>query len=886
MPTDHRRDVEWALKLGDDISNATLENGSMSEADITRLRAVLQATPTLLDPDERYSIEIFLAITDGSERMYEDIRAANRVRFPDLEMLSYWQVKKRVHDLSGVVEVYDDCCINSCHSFVSFLKDEPKCLICGEDRWNVQRSTDGKKVPRQQCVTTLLGPQLVARRLHPDSARAMNHQAERSRRIVEEYARHGVTKVELIDSSDMGQCLLSLIRRGRIKPTDSILLWCTDGAQLYQNKASDCWISIWVILSVSEDFRYLKRFVLPSGTIPGPNKPKNLDTFNYTAFHHLSAIQKEGLHVWDASTGDIIEDHPFLAGIGADTLGMAAVDGMVGHTGRVGCRFQCGMIGRHKRGSPIYYPVALKPNNYVMAGCDHDDIDISALVRAKPNDLEKTYYQDLPAVVQASRTPGDAAYASARLRTGICKPTIISGLPRQHRLGVPTIFVADLMHLICLNLTELILGLVLGTLACDPKDSKENWPWFVLKPPELKVHGSKVGNCRAFVPGDFDVACRDLAKKMNSGYKAKEFLNYFFGYFAPLIRRQLPPLYFATVCKAIVGLTVIYSKQFTSDDLRFAQKLLVEFECEFEANWYRRMPERIHFVRHSVHQLPHLGWLTYLIGPLSLVAQWTQERLIGDLGREIKQPSRPFANLAQRAVRRAQVNALQAIYPDLGQPEKPLGSYPTEDLGGGYTLLHPVDGAARGVTARESVLITAYWRAQGGMPVNQTITSVRRWGRLRLPGMRPQEVHTAWKEKLIPWDELRISRCVKVSAPAERDFEVAEVRYFFRVQLASRIPGDIEEPQSLTLAMVSVFDECDAQIRDNSFGAVWTSRYLGRNALRVVDPTTFHSVVGMLPYDLTDEMKKAGGFVEGEEYFLFEKPGLAGRRDRPRADEV
>ncbi|KZV60821.1 hypothetical protein PENSPDRAFT_537915, partial [Peniophora sp. CONT] len=63
---------------------------------------------------------------------------------------------------------------------------------------------------------------------------------------------------------------LQLIRTGEIKPTDTILFWSIDGTPLYDSKASDCWISIWVLLSVSENVHYLKQYVLLSGTIPGP----------------------------------------------------------------------------------------------------------------------------------------------------------------------------------------------------------------------------------------------------------------------------------------------------------------------------------------------------------------------------------------------------------------------------------------------------------------------------------------------------------------------------------------------------------------------------------------------------------------------------------------
>ena len=41
------------------------------------------------------------------------------------------------------------------------------------------------------------------------------------------------------------------------------------------------------------------------------------------------------------------------------------------------------------------------------------------------------------------------------------------------------------------------------------------------------------------------------------------------------------------------------------------------------------------------------------------------ERTIGNLGQEIKQPSNPYANLSQRGLIRAQVNALKAIIPAL-----------------------------------------------------------------------------------------------------------------------------------------------------------------------------------------------------------------------------
>ena len=84
----------------------------------------------------------------------------------------------------------------------------------------------------------------------------------------------------------------------------------------------------------------------------------------------------------------------------------------------------------------------------------------------------------------------------------------------------------------------------------------------------------------------------------------------------------------------------------------------MEFALEFEDLYYQCMESRIHFVRHSVHLLMHMGPETFHIGPLACYVQWTLETAIGNLDREIRQDRDIFTNLTQRAVIRAQVNSL------------------------------------------------------------------------------------------------------------------------------------------------------------------------------------------------------------------------------------
>jgi hypothetical protein len=60
------------------------------------------------------------------------------------------------------------------------------------------------------------------------------------------------------------------------------------------------------------------------------------------------------------------------------------------------------------------------------------------------------------------------------------------------------------------------------------------------------------------------------------------------------------------------------------------------------------------------------------VGPLLYSSQWTLERTIGNLGEEIKQLSNPFKNLSERALRRAQVNALKVLISRLEPDEESL----------------------------------------------------------------------------------------------------------------------------------------------------------------------------------------------------------------------
>jgi len=100
--------------------------------------------------------------------------------------------------------------------------------------------------------------------------------------------------------------------------------------------------------------------------------------------------------------------------------------------------------------------VHLKPNNYTVDDCNHPDINIRNLDTLSSID----YQQDLLKVVSST---DQTDYERNRKETGISKPTILSGLADNLMFPIPRCFPLDLMHLLFINLGELLIPLWRGT---------------------------------------------------------------------------------------------------------------------------------------------------------------------------------------------------------------------------------------------------------------------------------------------------------------------------------------------------------------------------------------------------------------------------------------
>jgi len=370
-------DLTLYLKFIKLLRNASLDDMGMQmdEEDLERLRKPPTHELNLeFEPDLRLALDLFLANYTSLVDAYNQNRKAMQRRHPEDEVYTYDQAKRLVRHLSGIVPLAHDMCINTCIAYTGPFADLETCPYCNTPRYNLivpGERVGKKKTPQREFHTMLIGPQLQALYRSNESAKKMKYGENKLQEIMDEALKPGGGTQPDFEDWCHGADFLKAFHEGHIKKGDSILMFSIDGAQLYRSKASDCWMYIWVIFNLDPATGcYKKAGILFGAIIPGPNKPKILESFLFPGLHHLSAIQKEGLPIWDASTNTLYVSNPYMALASADGPAMAYINGLVGHQGKIGCRLYCPFKGRLK--GSHYYPVCLRPDDGEPD--DHPDI--------------------------------------------------------------------------------------------------------------------------------------------------------------------------------------------------------------------------------------------------------------------------------------------------------------------------------------------------------------------------------------------------------------------------------------------------------------------------------------------------------------------------------
>lgn len=277
----------------------------------------------------------------------------------------------------------------------------------------------------------------------------------------------------------------------------------------------------------------------------------------------------------------------------------------------------------------------------------------------------------------------------------------------------------------------------MGKLNVYQPDDKSMWDWAIFHKNDTiwKAHGESVVRALLFLPSSFRRVPWDPAKKIHTGYKAWEFQQYIYGLGPTLFHHLLPCKYWLNFCKLMASIHILQCHAITYNDLLQGHNLLVKFACEFEDLYYQCMESQVHFIQQSIHLLTHMGPETFWIGPLACYAQWTLETAIGNFGHKIHQDWDLYANLTQRTIIQAQINALCAHFPwtKLQMGCGSTHSAHAREFDGGYAFLPCCEEFPSPKPEDELEALMVYWGEQGWLNADAWSCVICRWAKLQPP---------------------------------------------------------------------------------------------------------------------------------------------------------
>ncbi|ETW77175.1 hypothetical protein HETIRDRAFT_327385, partial [Heterobasidion irregulare TC 32-1] len=130
---------------------ASLDDNNFDPANLKCLHPPPQEPLNIMEPDLHLSLDIFLAISNASEQTYHAVHATLPRYDPEYGILSYYDIKWQVAELSGIVLLLHHICINTCIMYTSLFRDLETCSICHEPQY--EQLKPYLKIPHQEFYT-------------------------------------------------------------------------------------------------------------------------------------------------------------------------------------------------------------------------------------------------------------------------------------------------------------------------------------------------------------------------------------------------------------------------------------------------------------------------------------------------------------------------------------------------------------------------------------------------------------------------------------------------------------------------------------------------------------------------------------------------------------
>ncbi|KAH8152606.1 uncharacterized protein LAJ45_03447 [Morchella importuna] len=213
------------------------------------------------------------------------------------KMMDYRTIRKQIEKRTGIKEILYDCCPHSHMSYAMYPELE-RCTHCDHPRW--MEPSSRTRNPRLKVPYATHSYIPVAHRISLLFSKAEQASLMTTYRSIAEKDRD---KGLISDywSADLFNDMKT--RHGLFSnDTDIGFLLSTDGVKVFKSRRS---FSIWPLLLVNLNLppavRFKKRNMLLLGFIPGPNNPKDIESFLFPLIQEFLLLERGIPNVWNAS---------------------------------------------------------------------------------------------------------------------------------------------------------------------------------------------------------------------------------------------------------------------------------------------------------------------------------------------------------------------------------------------------------------------------------------------------------------------------------------------------------------------------------------------------------------------------------------------------------
>jgi len=190
---------------------------------------------------------------------------------------TFYLAKEKLNKLVDIKLNHIDMCKNSCCAFTGIYVDDSACRFCGLERYIISNNS---QTPQKSAIYIPL----------LDRFRIQYADLERSLKLRYRSQREECDYIygDIFD----GELYKELVEEGFFEDErDIALIGSTDGYQIFRQKTDDCWIVMFINANLSPDIRVKKENLLISAIIPGPNQPKDFNSFLRPIIDELKILQ-------------------------------------------------------------------------------------------------------------------------------------------------------------------------------------------------------------------------------------------------------------------------------------------------------------------------------------------------------------------------------------------------------------------------------------------------------------------------------------------------------------------------------------------------------------------------------------------------------------------